>query len=646
MDNSILAKIKSPDDLKILDNDEINQLSHEIREFLVDNICNTGGHLAPNLGVVELTLALHRVFQSPKDKMVWDVGHQSYVHKLITGRWDRFHTLRQFQGLSGFPKFSESEHDHFQTGHSSTSISAALGMALARDVKKEDGEVIAIIGDGAMTGGMAFEALNYAGHQKDCKLIVILNDNEMSISANVGGLSSYLNRLRTDSKYTKIKKDIQYLVNRVPAIGGKLYKSLERVKGSLKYLLVAGILFEELGFKYLGPIDGHNIHSVEEILEKAKRVNGPVLVHVITKKGKGYLPAEENPDVFHGVGAFDKKTGQVKKNSEEISFTNVFTKSLLELTKQDERIVAITAAMKNGTGLKEFAQEYPKRFFDVGIAEQNGVTMAAGLAKSGLKPVFVVYSTFLQRGYDQVLHDVCLPNLPVVFAIDRAGIVGADGETHQGIYDMAFLNHIPNINIISPRNGQQLHQALSTAFDMNLPVAIRYPRDVIPETQVDYSNKELLLNKVEILNEGKDILIITTGIMANIVLKSVEILALKGIKATVLHFPFIKPFDKEGLLEIVRASKKQFTNTLVVEDHSAIGGLTSIVAAIYAENGIDSKISSLSFPDEFIEHGSRNEIFNKYGLSEQGICKKAYELLALTGDNNYGKENKIRPVVG
>ncbi|QNO16164.1 1-deoxy-D-xylulose-5-phosphate synthase [Alkalicella caledoniensis] len=643
MDDSILKNIKSPDDVKILNEEEIHKLSLEIRDFLVENISKTGGHLAPNLGVVELTLALHRVFQSPKDKIIFDVGHQSYVHKLLTGRWDRFHTLRQFEGLSGFPKFSESDHDHFETGHSSTSISAALGMALARDVKKEEGEVVAVIGDGALTGGMSFEALNYAGHNKDCKLIVVLNDNEMSISANVGGLSSYLNRLRTDSKYTKIKGDIQYLLKKVPAIGGKLYKSLERVKGSLKYLLVAGILFEELGFKYLGPIDGHNIHNIEEILQKAKKVKGPVLVHVITKKGKGYLPAEENPDVFHGVGVFDKDTGQVKESS-GTSYTSVFTKSILVAAEKDERIITITAAMKNGTGLKEFATKYPHRFFDVGIAEQNAVTMAAGLAKAGLKPVFAVYSTFLQRGYDQVLHDVCLPELPVILAIDRAGIVGADGETHQGIYDIAFLNHIPNMTIISPRNGQQLHQAVITAFKLNSPVAIRYPRDVIPEALVDYTRETIITNKVEKLTDGKDILIVTTGAITDVVLKATETLKQRGVRGTVLHFPFIKPFDKKGLLE--NTNKQDFTNTLIIEDHVEIGGLTSIVSRIYTEAGIGSKITSLSLPDKFIEHGSRNEILHKYGMSEQGISDKVLEILGLTGDKKYGKENKIRPVVG
>ena len=638
MDDTILGKVNSPDNIKVLSYDEITKLSEEIRQFLIENIAQTGGHLAPNLGVVELTLALHRVFESPKDKIIWDVGHQSYIHKLITGRKDLFPTLRKLNGLSGFPKSCESEHDHFETGHSSTSISAALGMALARDVKKEKFDVVAVIGDGAMTGGMSFEALNYGGHNKDCKLIVVLNDNEMSISPNVGGLSSYLNRLRTDSKYTKIKKDLQYLINKVPAIGGKLYKSLERVKGSLKYLLVAGILFEELGFKYLGPIDGHNIKAVEETLKKAKNVNGPVLVHVITKKGKGYLPAENNPHVFHGVGSFDKVTGKVKE-SKGISFTEVFAKSLLKEGKANDKIVAITAAMKTGTGLKDFADRFPNRFFDVGIAEQNAVTMAAGMAKTGLTPVFAVYSTFLQRGYDQVLHDVCLQKLPVVFAIDRAGIVGADGETHQGIYDIAYLNHIPNMTIIAPRNGQELIDGLHAAIKLQRPVAIRYPRDNIQEEILDYENPNILEAKGEVLIKGRDILIISTGVTSNLAYLAAKKLMEKGIKATVLHNPFIKPFDAETLIELSR----EHALSLVVEDHAEVGGLASIVSSIYKSNDINSKLMAISLPDKFIEHGSRYEILDRYGISVEGICKKAME--ELSGDN-YGKENKIRPVVG
>lgn len=638
MDYTILNKVNSPDSIKILSYAEILKLSQEIRDFLIENISQTGGHLAPNLGVVELTLALHRVFESPKDKIIWDVGHQSYVHKIITGRRDRFSTLRKLDGLSGFPKASESEHDHFETGHSSTSISAALGMALARDINREDYDVVAVIGDGAMTGGMAFEALNYGGHSKDCKLIVVLNDNEMSISSNVGGLSSYLNRLRTDSKYTKIKKDLQYLINKVPAIGGKLYKSLERVKGSLKYLLVAGIIFEELGFKYLGPIDGHNVKDVEEILRKAKKVKGPVLVHVITKKGKGYLPAESRPHVFHGVGPFDKATGKVK-GSKGISFTEVFGKSLIREGSRNSNLVAITAAMKSGTGLKDFADKFPERFFDVGIAEQNAVTMAAGMAKAGLAPVFSVYSTFLQRGYDQVLHDVCLPNLPVIFAIDRAGIVGADGETHQGIYDIAYLNHIPNINIISPRNGQELIDSLHTAINLQKPVAIRYPRDNVQEEILDYENPKILKPKGELLIKGKDVLIVSTGVTTNLSYLAAKRLSERKVWATVLHNPFIKPFDRETLF----ALSKEHRLTLVVEDHSEVGGLTSIVSSLYKEYDINNKFISISMPDKFIEHGSRDEILQRYKVSVEGICQKVME--ELSGDS-YGKENQIRPVVG
>ncbi|SES62773.1 1-deoxy-D-xylulose-5-phosphate synthase [Anaerobranca gottschalkii] len=638
MNYPILSKINSPDDIKTLNGEEISKLCEEIREFLIENVSKTGGHLAPNLGVVELTIALHRVFNSPIDKIVWDVGHQTYVHKIITGRRDNFHTLRKYGGLSGFPKCKESVHDHFETGHSSTSISAALGMALAREIKGENYNVVAVIGDGAMTGGMAFEALNFAGHKQDCKLIVVLNDNEMSITNNVGGLSSYLNRLRTDSKYTKIKKDIQYILNKVPAIGGKLYKSLERVKDSLKYLLVAGILFEELGFKYLGPIDGHNFNVVEDTLRKAKKVDGPVLVHVITKKGKGYWPAEDNPQLFHGVGQFEKETGRVIEGK-GISFTEVFSKSIIEQAEKNPNIIAITAAMAPGTGLDEFAQKYPQRFFDVGIAEQNAVTMAAGLAKEGMKPIFAVYSTFLQRGYDQVLHDVCLPNLPVIFAIDRAGIVGADGETHQGIYDIAFLRHIPNITIISPKDGQELRDGIHTALTLKTPVAIRYPKDIVVEEFIDYNNPRILENKGQVLKQGEEVLLISTGVTSNISLEGAKKLLDVGINATVVHFPYIKPFDKDTLITLAQKHRL----ALVIEDHTKIGGFGELVSSIFIEENVHCKLLSISLPDKFIEHGSRKKILDKYGISAEGIYKKIIGEISGVG---YGKESAIRPVIG
>ncbi|MDP3050078.1 MAG: 1-deoxy-D-xylulose-5-phosphate synthase, partial [Eubacteriales bacterium] len=470
----ILERINTPRDLRPLSLDDMDTLAEEIRELIVRTVSETGGHLAPSLGVVELCLALHRAFQAPNDRIIWDVGHQCYTHKIITGRRDQFGTLRRYEGLSGFPSRLESIYDIFGTGHSSTSISAALGMAVARDLRGDERSVVAVIGDGAMTAGMAFEALNHAGHLHK-RLVVVLNDNEMSIAKNVGALSGYLSRLRTDPMYSRGKEEFETLMRRIPAIGPRVLRWGERVKDSLKYLVVPGMLFEELGFTYLGPVDGHNIAAMVNVFNQARTADGPVLVHVLTRKGKGYAPAEANPDRFHGVGPFQIETGKTQKRA-RVSYTEVFGRTVMRLAQDDERIVAITGAMTTGTGLVEYSRRYPDRFFDVGIAEQHAVTLAAGLAVEGMRPVVAIYSTFLQRAFDQVVHDVCLQKLPVVFALDRSGLVGDDGPTHQGIYDLSYLRMIPNIVIAAPKDENELQHLLKTAVDHGGPMAVRYPR--------------------------------------------------------------------------------------------------------------------------------------------------------------------------
>ena len=509
--SNLLKQIHSLRDIRSMSLASLGELAREIRHELIKTVANNGGHLAPNLGVVELTLALHRVFNSPVDKIIWDVGHQCYVHKLLTGRKDEFGTLRQFGGICGFPRPSESIHDAFGTGHSSTSISAALGMAIARDLKGENHSVVAVIGDGAMTGGMAFEALNHAGHLKK-NLIVVLNDNEMSIAQNVGAMSGYLTRLRTDPMYSRGKEEIEQLLRRIP-IGSTLLKFGERLKDSLKHLVVPGMLFEELGFTYLGPVDGHDLKAVTTILNQARNQKGPVLVHVLTKKGKGYRPAEENPDRFHGVGPFNPATGEVIKNSSAPSYSEVFGRTLTRLAQQDQSILAITAAMTSGTGLNSFARLFPGRFFDVGIAEQHAVTLAAGLAKEGYHPVVTIYSTFLQRAYDQILHDVCLQNLPVTFAIDRAGLVGEDGATHHGLFDYAYLRHIPNMVIMAPRDENELQHMLATAVQHPGPAAVRYPRGTATGCKMDEELKTLPVGQALVLRKGRDLTLLAVGCM-------------------------------------------------------------------------------------------------------------------------------------
>ncbi|WP_432665209.1 1-deoxy-D-xylulose-5-phosphate synthase [Wukongibacter baidiensis] len=624
--SELIKTINSPKDIKKLSYEKLVELSEEIREFLLQSVSKTGGHLASNLGVVELTLAMHKVFNSPKDKMIWDVGHQAYVHKIVTGRRDDFDTLKKFNGLSGFPKRKESTHDSFETGHSSTSISAGLGMAMARDIKGEKYSVISVIGDGALTGGMAFEALNHAGHsEKD--FIVILNDNDMSISENVGGMSKYLNRMRTDPMYFKVKDDVEQILSKIPAIGKSVVKTAHKAKDTIKYFFVPGMLFEELGFTYIGPIDGHDIKEITGVLKRAKRMKGPVLIHAITKKGKGYEFAEKHPDKYHGIGAFDLKTGKKISNPAGQTYSKIFGKTLIEVAKENPDVVAITAAMPTGTGLTEFSKEYPDRFFDVGIAEQHAVTLAAGLAANGLRPVFTVYSTFLQRGYDQVLHDVCLQNLPVVFCIDRAGIVGEDGETHHGVFDLSYLSNIPNLKILSPKDGDELRTMIRYAFSQDSPVAIRYPRGISKTLTIENSNEDIFEEKAEIISKGKDISIIAVGKMVGTALELAELLREDGVESTVINARFIKPLDEKTILGNI----KDTDYVITLEDNVKIGGFGSQILSMLNDYGINNKkVKVFGFPDKFIEHGDTELLFRHYNLYAQGIYKEVIKDIKLS----------------
>ncbi|KGK91717.1 1-deoxy-D-xylulose-5-phosphate synthase [Desulfosporosinus sp. HMP52] len=617
----LLERIQEPRDLRKLDFQELNMLAQEIREEMIKVVSKNGGHLAPNLGVVELTLALHRIFDSPQDKIVWDVGHQTYVHKLLTGRLRQFKTIRQYKGLSGFPKRGESPHDSFETGHSSTSISAAVGYAKARDVLREKHHVVAVIGDGAMTGGMAYEALNHAGHS-ETNVIVVLNDNEMSISPNVGAMSTYLNRLRTDPLYDKRKEDLEYLLKRIPGIGNQVAKLAAKAKDSVKYLLVPGLLFEELGFTYLGPIDGHDQACVEQVLDQAKNKKGPVLVHVVTCKGKGYKPAEENPDVFHGLGPFDPETGKVIKKSAPPTYTTVFGETLCKLAKENPKIVAITAAMPSGTGLKEFAREFPKRFFDVGIAEQHAVTFAAGLSFGGLKPVVAIYSTFYQRAYDQVLHDVCLQGANVVLAIDRAGIVGDDGPTHHGVFDISFFRIIPNLVLMAPKDENELRHMLFTALKHDGPVALRYPRSVGQGVTLDDDLTEIPIGKAEVLRDGRDVTLIGIGPMVHTCLQAAQELSQRGVDAAVINLRYINPLDRKLLSHYARLTKKIIT----LEDHSLKGGMGSAILEFLEEEGLSGvTVERLGYPG-FVDQGPIPQLLSIHGLSTKGIMQAAERL--------------------
>nr|WP_170312180.1 1-deoxy-D-xylulose-5-phosphate synthase [Paenibacillus sacheonensis] len=620
----MLEHINEPKDLKSLSIAQLEQLAAEIRTFLIEKLSSTGGHLAPNLGVVELTLALHYLFDSPQDKFIFDVGHQSYVHKMLTGRRDQFDTLRQYKGLCGFVKRAESPHDVWEAGHSSTSLSAAMGMALARDLKGDKNKVVAVIGDGALTGGMALEALNHIGHEKK-NLMVILNDNEMSIAPNVGALHHYLGKIRTDRHYQKAKEELNQFLNKIPAIGGKLAKTAERLKDSIKYLLMSGILFEQFGFTYLGPVDGHDLTQLTELLDQASRVPGPVLVHVLTVKGKGYSPAEADSFKWHGASPYKIESGQMLKAVGPPMYTEVFSEALMELAEQDKRIVAVTPAMPGGSGLLKFAERYPDRMIDVGIAEQHAATMCAALAMEGLKPVYAVYSTFLQRAYDQVVHDICRQNANVVFAIDRAGFVGADGETHQGVYDIPFLRHIPNMAIMMPKDENELRRMMKTAVDYDDgPIAIRYPRISGLGVTIEKEMKPIPFGTWETLRDGDSAVIAAIGPMIPVAEEAAELLKREGLNVRVINARFIKPLDEAMLLKIADEGLPM----LVLEEGSEQGGLGSAIMEFYSlQHKDDMRVRIVGVPDLFVEHGSVKEQRLEVGLTPDRVAGELITLL-------------------
>jgi 1-deoxy-D-xylulose-5-phosphate synthase len=620
----ILDKIDNTQDLRSRAQEDLPILADEIRQEIISVVSQTGGHLASSLGVVDLTIALHYAFDTPKDRIVWDVGHQAYAHKLLTGRRAQFSTLRQHGGLSGFPKREESPCDHFDVGHASTSISAATGMIAARDIKGEDHRVIAVIGDGSISAGLAFEGMNQAGHLKK-NLIVILNDNEMSISPNVGALSSYLSRMMTGHFYTKLRKDAKHFLQGIPRVGESMFNLAKRAEDSIKGLMVPGMLFEDLGFQYLGPIDGHNIGHLLQAFQNIKDYPWPVLVHVITKKGKGCEFAECSPSQYHGTPPFDQVTGRVAAKKQAImSYTEVFGQTMVKLAEDNGKLVAISAAMSEGTGLDTFAERYPERFFDVGIAESHGVTFACGLAVEGLHPVAAIYSTFMQRAYDQVVHDLCLQNLPVTLALDRAGLVGEDGPTHHGVFDIAYLRHIPNMVMMAPRDENELQHMLKTAVEYNGPSAVRYPRGIGNGVPMDQELMTLPLGKAELISEGNEATIIAIG---NMVVPSIEAarrLADEGISIAVVNARFIKPLDEEMVLALARKTGRIVT----VEEHALPGGFGSTVLECLEARGITGiKTHRIGLPDAYIEHGSLSELRQKYGLDTDGIYASVKEFL-------------------
>lgn len=629
--SKFLDRINSPQDLKKLSSQELDALASEMREFIIDTVSKTGGHLAPNLGVIELTIALHYIFNSPKDKIVWDVGHQSYPHKLITGRKDRFHTLRQYEGIAGFPRREESEHDTFGTGHASTSISSSLGIAEAlSQIKGRDpknGRVIAVIGDGALTGGLALEGLNQAGHLKS-NLMVVFNDNEMSIASNVGAMQAFVSRKVTGEFSLRVRKEIKKLMKSIPSFGDNLYKVLRNADSLVKRFLSPGLLFEAFGFKYIGPIPGHNIPKLLSTFNELKDDDeGPLLIHVVTHKGKGYTYSEDNPEQFHGIGPFNIANPNGKKSSGAPSYTEVFGSTLQELARKDDNVVAITAAMKKGTGLSSFAKEFPSRFYDVGIAEQHATTFAAGLATQGLKPVFAVYSTFLQRSFDQIIHDVCLQKLPMVFAIDRAGIVGDDGSTHQGVFDYTYLRTVPNMTVMAPKDEAELRDMLYTGLNMKTPVSIRYPRGKGIGVKLEKDPKEIPLGKAEVcFRGGKKIHLLIVGI-GNTVYPSMEAartLSEEGINTTVINARFVKPLD----IDLIAKEAKGVKGIITVEENVLTGGFGSAVLEGLGELSLQYPLLRLGIPDEFVEHGSQKIMREKFKLDTPGIIERVTDFLS------------------
>ncbi len=610
----MLEKVNSTEDLKNLSLEDKKVLAEDIRKFILEIVSENGGHLASNLGVVELTIALHSVFNVPEDKIVWDVGHQAYVHKILTGRKDKMDTLRKLNGIAGFPKTNESEADCFNTGHSSTSISAALGMARARDIEGKNNSVIAVIGDGALTGGMALEALNDAGYS-GTRMTVILNDNEMSISKNIGGMNMLLSKLRTKRTYTKSSVSIKNMINKIPVVGKPFVKIVQRVKRSIKQLIIPKMFFEDIGFRYLGPVDGHNIEELERMLKITKELDGPVLLHVLTKKGKGYEIAEKNPDKYHATSPFDIETGEVKGKKGK-DYSKVFGDKLIKLAKKNKNIVAITASMKDGTGLREFQKEFPNRFFDIGIAEQHAVGLAAGMAKEGLIPFVPIYSSFYQRAYDQVIHDVAIQNLPVIMCVDRAGIVGADGETHQGEFDMAFFRLVPNLTIMAPKDFKELEDMMEYAVDLKKPVVIRYPRGGESNKITFDKHDEIKSGKAEILKDGKDVSIIAIGKTVARAMEVANMLKDEKIDAEVINARFLKPLDKETAIKSIEKTKCVVT----IEDGTIIDGLGTAVKELITDKDLkDIKIKSYAYPDEFIKHGAVEELEKLYHQDSKSI---------------------------
>ena len=619
----LLSTISNPQDLKKLPPELLPQLAQEIREKIIATVSRTGGHLAPSLGVVELTIALHYVFNTPRDKIVWDVGHQAYAHKLLTGRQERFHTLRQYGGISGFPKRSESPYDAFDTGHSSTSVSAALGMACGICLKRERSRVLAVIGDGALTAGLAFEALNNAGDLHK-NLVVVLNDNGMSISPNVGALSSFFSRKLTGRTMVFLKKQVEYLLRSFPGIGEDLLAWAKKSEEAIKGFFTPGMLFEALKFNYLGPVQGHRLDHLIETFQNVRHLDGPVLVHVLTTKGKGYLPAETDPTSFHGLGKFDPDTGVAQKSVSEIpSYTQVFGETMVRLAQENKNIAAITAAMPDGTGLVEFRSKFPDRFFDVGICEQHAVTFSAGLASEGMRPVATIYSTFLQRAYDQILHDVCLQDLPVVFALDRGGIVGEDGETHQGLFDLSYLRSLPNMVLMAPKDEDELRHMLYTAVEHPGPIALRYPRGQGVGVNFSPTLHRLPIGKGEVVREGEDLLILAIGASVNPSLKAAEELEKQGYQTTVVNARFVKPLDESLILNLAARRGR----VLTVEENVLHGGFGSAVLELLLDRGLMVPVKRLGIPDIFVEHGSPAILRQKYGLNAQGIAQSALELL-------------------
>jgi 1-deoxy-D-xylulose-5-phosphate synthase len=624
---SILETINSPDDLKKLSSSRLPEVAEDLRRMIIETCAKNGGHLAPGLGVVELTIALHRVFSTPADKIIWVVGHQAYAHKILTGRRDSFGTLRTLNGISGFPKRGESPHDAFDVGHSSTSISAATGYAAARDLDGRSNKVLAVIGDGSMTGGVAYEGMNHAGHL-DKDLIVILNDNEMSIAENVGALSNFLSRTSSSEFVHRFKKDVESFLKRMDVGKGILHVA-KKLEDSFKGFFTPGMLFEAFGFNYIGPIDGHNLPMLIETLEHVKKLNDAVLIHVLTKKGKGYKPAENNPSLFHGVGPFDISTGKViKGKGGAASYTAIFGSALCKLAAEDERITAITAAMPDGTGLTGFAKDFPGRFFDVGIAEQHGVTFAAGLAAEGLRPVFAVYSTFLQRAYDQVFHDVCLQNLPVTFALDRGGVVGSDGPTHHGAFDISYLRHLPNMTLMAPKDENELQHMLATAIELGQPAAIRYPRGNGYGVALDQTLKILPVGTAEVLRDGTDGVVVALGAMVVPAMEAAaELEKLHGIRLTVVNARFVKPLDAALLIELAG----KFDTMITIEENALQGGFGTAVLELLEEHGLcGTRVLRLGYPDSYIPQGEQHELRTMLGLDPAGITASVYNFFSRT----------------